>query len=78
MMQEMPTYAILLPPAAKSLVTMIRWTFAILFFAMAAGIVGFGGIPSALADIAKILFGLFLIIFVVMLAKVISEGKKVR
>jgi uncharacterized membrane protein YtjA (UPF0391 family) len=77
-MQEMPTYAILLPPAAKALVPMIRWTFAALFFALAAGFVAFGGVASEFAGTARILFGLFLFVFVVMLAKVIAEGKKVR
>jgi uncharacterized membrane protein YtjA (UPF0391 family) len=77
MMQEMPTYAILFPPTAKSLVTMIRWTFASLFFALAAGLVGFGGVESEFTGTARILFALFLLIFVVMLTKVISEGKKV-
>jgi uncharacterized membrane protein YtjA (UPF0391 family) len=76
-MREMPTYAILLPPTARSLVTTLRWTFAFLFFALAAGIVGFGGVPSGFAGMAKLLFGLFLFIFVLMLAKVISDGKKV-
>lgn len=77
-MQEMPTYAVLLPPSAKSLVTLIRWTFAFLYFAVAAGIIGFGGIASGFENIAKTLSGLFLFIFGLMLAKVISAGKKVR
>ena len=56
---------------------MLRWAFAFLIFALVAGLLGFGGIASASAGIAKGLFVLFLIMFVVMLGIGIAAGKKV-
>ncbi len=52
---------------------MLRW--AILFFVLAiiAGVFGFGGVATASAGIAKTLFVVFLIIFVVTL--VLGRGR---
>jgi uncharacterized membrane protein YtjA (UPF0391 family) len=46
---------------------MLKWAFVFLVFGLIAGALGFGGIAGASIGIAKFLFFLFLIIFVVML-----------
>lgn len=56
---------------------MLRWAFIFLFFSLVAAVFGFGGLAAASASIAKALFGLFLLIFVVMLVIGISAGKKI-
>jgi len=47
---------------------MLYWAAVFLVIAIAAGILGFGGVASAAAGIAKILFFIFLVIFLVTLA----------
>ena len=42
---------------------MLYWTLVFLVIALIAGLFGFGGIASASAGIAKILFGIFLVLF---------------
>jgi uncharacterized membrane protein YtjA (UPF0391 family) len=42
---------------------MLYWTLVFLVVALVAGLFGFGGIASASADIAKILFGIFILLF---------------
>ncbi len=46
---------------------MLSWALTFLVIALIAGVFGFGGIYVAAAGIAKILFFLFLILFVVSL-----------
>lgn len=46
---------------------MLRWAVGFLVVALIAAVLGFGGIAVAAAGIAKILFVLFLILFVVTL-----------
>jgi uncharacterized membrane protein YtjA (UPF0391 family) len=46
---------------------MLSWAITFLVIALIAGVFGFGGIYVAAAGIAKILFFLFLILFVVSL-----------
>lgn len=41
---------------------MLRWSLAFFIFALIAGVVGFGGLASSAAGIAKILFIGFLIL----------------
>lgn len=43
---------------------MLQWTLIFLVVALVAGLLGFGGLASASAGIARILFGLFLILFI--------------
>jgi len=45
----------------------LRWTLIFLVIALVAGLFGFGGVASAAAGIAKVLFGLFLVLFLVSL-----------
>lgn len=44
---------------------MLHWSLVFLVVALVAAIFGFGGIASTSAGIAKILFGLFLILFLI-------------
>jgi uncharacterized membrane protein YtjA (UPF0391 family) len=46
---------------------MLKWAFIFLVFGLIAGALGFGGLAGASIGIAKFLFFLFLVIFVVML-----------
>ncbi|NGM20002.1 MULTISPECIES: DUF1328 domain-containing protein [Falsiroseomonas] len=46
---------------------MLYWTLIFLVVALIAGLFGFGGIASASAGIAKILFGIFIVLFLVSL-----------
>jgi uncharacterized membrane protein YtjA (UPF0391 family) len=46
---------------------MLYWTLVFLVVALVAGLFGFGGIASASAGIAKILFGVFIVLFLVSL-----------
>ncbi|HEY5305489.1 MAG TPA: DUF1328 domain-containing protein [Pseudolabrys sp.] len=43
---------------------MLKWAVVFLLIAIVAGIFGFGGIAAASATIAKILFGIFLVLFI--------------
>ncbi len=44
---------------------MLGWVWAFLILAIIAAIFGFGGIVAAAAGIAKVLFFIFLVVFVV-------------
>lgn len=46
---------------------MLRWTIIFLVVAIIAAIFGFGGIAEGAADIAQILFYIFLVLFVLSL-----------
>ena len=42
---------------------MLRWTLAFLILALVAAMLGFGGISSAAAGIAQVIFFVFLLLF---------------
>jgi uncharacterized membrane protein YtjA (UPF0391 family) len=44
---------------------MLRWAVTFLIVAILAGVLGFGGIAGAATDISRVLFFLFLIMFVI-------------
>lgn len=44
---------------------MLYWTVIFLIIALVAGALGFGGLASTSAGIARVLFGIFLILFIV-------------
>lgn len=48
---------------------MLRWTISFLIIALIAGLFGFGGIAEGAASIAKILFCIFIALFVLSLIK---------
>ena len=56
---------------------MLRWARIFFVISIVAAIFGFGGISEATADIAQILFYVFLGIFVVMLILGLVAGKKI-
>jgi uncharacterized membrane protein YtjA (UPF0391 family) len=43
---------------------MLRWAVVFLLIAIVAGIFGFTGVEEASASIAKILFGIFMVLFI--------------
>ncbi len=45
--------------------TMLHWSLVFLIIAIIAAVLGFGGIAGASADIAKILFFVFLVVWLV-------------
>ncbi len=45
---------------------LLKWAGLFLILALIAGVFGFGNIAEGFADIAKILFGLFLVIMIVL------------
>lgn len=47
--------------------TMLRWAVTFLVIAIIAAVFGFGGIAAAATDIARILFVVFLVLFVLAL-----------
>ena len=58
-------------------VPMLRWAMGFLVLAIVAALLGFGGLASASAGIAKTLFFLFLVIFLVTLALGVAAGRKI-
>jgi uncharacterized membrane protein YtjA (UPF0391 family) len=46
---------------------MLRWALLFLIVAIIAGVFGFGGIAAAATDIARLLFVVFLVLFVIAL-----------
>ncbi|NEV93179.1 DUF1328 domain-containing protein [Psychroflexus sp. YR1-1] len=46
---------------------MIRWIITFLVIALVAALLGFGGIAEGAADIAKIIFYIFIVLFVISL-----------
>lgn len=56
---------------------MLRWALIFFVISIVAAIFGFGGISEASADIAQILFYVFLGIFVLMLVLGLAAGKKI-
>ncbi|MDP9291551.1 MAG: DUF1328 domain-containing protein [Verrucomicrobiota bacterium] len=57
---------------------MLYWAFTFLVIALIAALLGFTTIAGAAAGIAKFLFGLFLLVFIVLLALAMFSGKKLR
>lgn len=58
---------------------MLNWTISFLIVAIVAAILGFGGIAATAVDMAKILFFVFLVLFVVslLIGAVIGRGPKI-
>ncbi|MEL6646179.1 MAG: DUF1328 domain-containing protein [Pseudomonadota bacterium] len=53
---------------------MLGWAIAFLIIALIAAVFGFGGIASAFAGIAQILFFIFIVLFVVALIVRATRG----
>jgi uncharacterized membrane protein YtjA (UPF0391 family) len=56
--------------------TMLRWAWAFLVVAVVAAVFGFGGIASGAASIAKTLFYLFLVVFIITLLLGLMTGRR--
>jgi uncharacterized membrane protein YtjA (UPF0391 family) len=55
---------------------MLKWAVVFLLIAIVAGLFGFTGVEQASASIAKILFGIFLVLFVGALVIGLAIGSK--
>ncbi len=56
---------------------MLKWALIFAVVALIAGGLGFGGVAGAAEGVAKILFGLFVLAFVVFLALGVMAGRKI-
>jgi uncharacterized membrane protein YtjA (UPF0391 family) len=54
---------------------MLHWALAFLILALVAGFLGFGGIALLSIEIARLLFGVFLILFLLAAAIHVMQGK---
>jgi len=54
---------------------MLNWAFIFLIVAVVAGALGFTNVAAGAATIAKVLFGIFLIIFLVLLVMGLLAGE---
>jgi uncharacterized membrane protein YtjA (UPF0391 family) len=54
---------------------MLRWAIVFLVLALIAGLMGFGLIANLSYDIAKILFFVFIVLFVVALVMNVASGR---
>lgn len=57
---------------------MLRWALGFFIVAIIAAIFGFGGIASGAADLARICFFFFIVVFVVSLIWGLATGRRVR
>jgi len=57
---------------------MLRWALAFFIIAIIAGIFGFGGIATGAADIARICFFFFIVVFVFSLIWGLVTGRRPR
>jgi uncharacterized membrane protein YtjA (UPF0391 family) len=56
---------------------MLRWSLIFLVVALIAAALGFGGIAAAAAGIAKVLFYIFLVLFLITLIGGLAIGRKI-
>ena len=56
---------------------MLNWAITFLVIALIAAIFGFGGIVGAAVGIAKILFFVFIVLFVISLVMNMASGRRV-
>lgn len=57
---------------------MLNWSITFLIIAIVAAILGFGGIATTAVEMAKILFVVFLVLFLVSLLISMFRGKDVK
>ena len=57
---------------------MLRWAAGFFVIAIIAAIFGFGGIASGAADISRVLFFVFVVVFVISLLMGLMSGGRVR
>ena len=56
---------------------MLRWALLFLIIGLVAGVLGFGGIAGASFAIAKLLFWVFIVIFLVLLIAGLTVARRV-
>ncbi len=56
---------------------MLRWSLAFLIVSLIAAMFGFTGISAAAADIARILFFIFITLFLIALVAGLAVGRKI-
>jgi uncharacterized membrane protein YtjA (UPF0391 family) len=56
---------------------MLRWAVIFLVIAIIAGILGFSGVAAASAGVAKVLFGIFLICFLLIVVFGLAIGRRI-
>ena len=54
---------------------MLYWAFSFLILSLIAGFLGFGGVAFASIEIARVLFGIFLFLFLLTLITHLMRGK---
>ena len=54
---------------------MLKWALIFLVISLVAGALGFTGVASGAKTIAKILFGLFLVLFIILMLLAWSAGE---
>jgi uncharacterized membrane protein YtjA (UPF0391 family) len=54
---------------------MLYWAFVFLVISIVAAVLGFGGIAAGAATIAKVLFGIFLILFIALAIAGLAAGR---
>jgi uncharacterized membrane protein YtjA (UPF0391 family) len=57
---------------------MLKWALIFFIVSIVAALFGFGGIASGAASIAKILFFIFIVLFLVMLIAGLFTGRSAR
>jgi uncharacterized membrane protein YtjA (UPF0391 family) len=57
--------------------TLLKWALICLLISLVAGALGFTGVARGSAQLAKILFFIFLVVFLVILIMAISAGQLV-
>jgi uncharacterized membrane protein YtjA (UPF0391 family) len=61
-----------IPPGAH---VMLKWALIFLVISLVAGALGFTGVASGARTISKILFGIFLVIFIILLLLAWGAGE---
>jgi len=65
------------PLSNVEVLMMLGWVVTFLIIALIAGILGFGGIAGASIEIAKIIFVIALVLFLISLVFHVSRGRRV-
>ena len=60
------------------MIVMLRWALGFLIVAIIAAIFGYGGIATGAADVARVLFFVFLVVFFVSLIMGLVRGGRAR
>jgi uncharacterized membrane protein YtjA (UPF0391 family) len=55
---------------------MLRWSLAFFIVAIIAAVFGFGGIAAGATDIARVLFFIFVVVFLVSLVWGLASGRR--